>query len=171
MLSLDVWRWHQKISLSILNFPHWIVYFVILQIGLTLTIWGFNRLFLAWVAASRTVEQTMETLFPYLAIATYLFGTLAVGLIGYRRQKNTVEDYFLANRNIGSALMFFTLVATNFSAFFFLGFAGSGYRIGISYYPMMAFGTGFAALSFYYIGYRAWFAGQTKRLHYPSRTH
>ena len=107
-------------------------------------------------------------IFPWIAIAAYLIGTLVVGLWGYRAQKNTVEDYFLANRNIGSLLMFFTLASTNFSAFFFLGFAGAGYRIGLSYYPMMAFGTGFAALSFYYIGYPAWKLGQEKGLITPA---
>lgn len=110
----------------------------------------------------------MEALFPYIAIATYLLGTLGIGLIGYRQQDNTVEDFFLANRSIGPLLLFFTLASTNFSAFFFLGFAGAGYRIGISYYPMMAFGTGFAALSFYYIGYKAWVLGKQKGLITPS---
>ena len=107
-------------------------------------------------------------LFPWIAIAVYLIGTLVVGLLGYRKQSDTVEEYFLANRNIGSILMFFTLASTNFSAFFFLGFAGAGYRIGLSYYPMMAFGTGFAALSFYYIGYPAWRLGQEKGLITPA---
>ncbi|QUY44172.1 sodium:solute symporter family protein [Acaryochloris marina] len=110
----------------------------------------------------------METLIPYIAIATYLLITLGIGLIGYRQQSNTVEDFFLANRNIGPLLLFFTLASTNFSAFFFLGFAGAGYRIGISYYPMMAFGTGFAALSFYYIGYKAWLLGKQKGFITPS---
>ena len=110
----------------------------------------------------------MEAIFPYLAIAVYLLGTLVIGLIGYRQQQNTADDYFLANRNVGPWLMFFTLAATNFSAFFFLGFAGAGYRIGISYYPMMAFGTGFAALSFYYIGVPVWRLGQKHRLITPA---
>ena len=103
----------------------------------------------------------------YLVIAIYLLGTLALGIISYKQQTNTAEDYFLANRQIGTFVLFFTLIATNFSAFFFLGFAGEGYRIGISYYPMMAFGTGFAALSFYYIGYRVWLLGKQENLITP----
>ena len=103
----------------------------------------------------------------YLVIAIYLLGTLGLGLLSYQQQTNTAEDYFLANRKIGTVVLFFTLIATNFSSFFFLGFAGEGYRIGISYYPMMAFGTGFAALSFYYIGYRVWLLGKQNNLITP----
>ena len=51
--------------------------------------------------------------------------------------------------------------------FSFLGFAGAGYRTGISYFPMMAFGTGFAALTFYVIGYRVWLLGKAKGLVTP----
>ena len=106
--------------------------------------------------------MNLELLLPYLTLAVYLLFTLWIGLIGYQSQKNTAEDYFLANRSFGAIVLFFTLSATNFSAFFFLGFAGSGYRIGISYYPMMAWGTGFAALTFYLIGDRVWRLGKQK---------
>ena len=111
--------------------------------------------------------MNLESIIPYIAIAIYLLSTLAIGIVGYQGSKNTVDDYFLANRSLGSVVLFFTLIATNFSAFFFLGFAGAGYRTGISYYPMMAFGTGFAALTFYVIGYRVWLLGKTKGLVTP----
>ncbi|HAC65015.1 MAG TPA: Na+/pantothenate symporter PanF [Cyanothece sp. UBA12306] len=106
--------------------------------------------------------MNLELLIPYITLAIYLLFTLWVGLIGYHSQNNTAEDYFLANRSFGAIILFFTLSATNFSAFFFLGFAGEGYRIGISYYPMMAWGTGFAALTFYTIGHRVWQLGKEK---------
>ncbi len=83
----------------------------------------------------------LENLTPYLFIGAYLLSTLAIGIIGYRSQKNTPEDYFLADRKIGSIVLFFTLIATNFSAFTFLGFSGAGYRIGMSYYPTMGIAT------------------------------
>ena len=109
--------------------------------------------------------MSLELLLP---LAIYLVFTLWVGVAGYRSQKNTAEDYFLANRSLGAIVLFFTLSATNFSAFFFLGFAGSGYRIGLSYYPMMAWGTGFAALTFYYIGDRVWRLGKQFNLITPA---
>ncbi len=98
----------------------------------------------------------------YLIIGVYLFITLLTGFIGYNQSKNTAEDYFLGSRGFGILIMFFTFIATNFSAFFFLGFPGEGYRTGFSYYPMMAFGTALAAVSFFVIGIKTWKLGQTK---------
>jgi len=112
--------------------------------------------------------MTLEKTMPYLVIGIYLLGTLWVGIAGYRRQQNTPDDYFLADRKIGTVVLFFTLIATNFSAFTFLGFSGEGYRIGLSYYPMIAFGTALVALSFYFIGYKVWLLGKEKGLITPS---
>ncbi len=69
--------------------------------------------------------------------------------------ENTPESYFLAGRNVKTIRLFFTILATNFSAFYFLGFAGEGYRIGYAHYSMMAIGS-IAALAFIIIGERAW---------------
>ncbi len=96
----------------------------------------------------------------YLIIGGYLLLTLLVGLFGYRKSQSTPEDFFLAGRGIGAIVLLFTFIASNFSAFYFMGFAGAGYRIGYSYYPMMALGTAFAALAFYLIGYRTWRMGK-----------
>ncbi|NES44079.1 sodium:solute symporter family protein, partial [Moorena sp. SIO2C4] len=112
--------------------------------------------------------MTLDSIIPYVVLAGYLLVTLVVGLVGYRQQKNTPDDYFLADRNMGAILLFFTLIATNFSAFAFLGFSGSGYRIGLSYYGMMGFGTGLIALTFYFIGYRVWLLGNKHGLITPS---
>ncbi len=112
--------------------------------------------------------MTMALIIPYLFIAAYLLGTLWIGVIGYQRQKNTPDDYFLADRKLGPFVLFFTLIATNFSAFTFLGFSGSGYRIGLSYYPMMAFGTALVALTFYLIGHKVWILGKEKGFITPS---
>ena len=97
----------------------------------------------------------------YIIIVAYLILVLAAGFIGYKnKQEQTPDDYFLANRGIGSVIMFFTFIATNFSAFFFLGFAGEGYRTGYAYYAMMAFGTALVALTFYLVGFRVWKLGK-----------
>lgn len=112
--------------------------------------------------------MSFEKLIPYLLLSAYLLFTFWVGITGYRRQQNTPEDYFLADRKIGPVVLFFTLISTNFSAFTFLGFSGAGYRVGISYYPMMAFGTALVALSFYLIGYRVWLLGKENGLITPS---
>jgi SSS family solute:Na+ symporter len=54
------------------------------------------------------------------------------------------------------------MAATNFSAFTIFGFSGEGYRSGYSYYPIMGFGTGFMALTFFIIGRRVWIMGNKR---------
>ncbi len=98
----------------------------------------------------------------YFILIAYIALTFLSSLWGKKEKDETPESYFLANRGLGTLTLFFTLIATNFSAFFFLGFAGEGYRIGYSYYAMMAFGTSFAAISFYLIGNKAWHLGKEK---------
>ncbi len=98
----------------------------------------------------------------FLVIAGYLLLTLVLGVLSFRASKETPTDFFLADRKTGAFVLFFTLIATNFSAFFFLGFAGAGYRIGYSYYGIMAFGTAFVALSFYFLGDKIRILGEKK---------
>ncbi len=93
-------------------------------------------------------------------VMLYLLFTLVVGLVGYRSTEKTPDGYFLAGRRIGPVVLFFTLISTNFSAFYFLGFAGAGYRIGYSYYGIMAFGTALVGLAFYFIGFAVWRLGK-----------
>ncbi|MCK4353130.1 sodium:solute symporter family protein [candidate division WOR-3 bacterium] len=92
----------------------------------------------------------------FLIVLSYLLITLFIGIWGYRFTKKTLSDYFLANRTLGGIVLFFTMAATNFSAFCIFGFSGAGYRIGYAYYPIMSFGTGFMALTFFLIGSRVW---------------
>src|SRR4030066_540797 len=92
--------------------------------------------------------------------ALYLSSLLAIGASAWRRSKRTSEDYFVASRSIGPVVLFLSLAATNFSAFTFFGFAGAAYKFGLAYYGIMAFGTGFMALSFYFIGKKVWQLGK-----------
>ncbi len=85
-------------------------------------------------------------------ILLYLFVMLTIGFIFRKKAKESKVEFFLAGRTLSKLLLFFTMAATNFSAFTIFGFSGAGYRIGYSFYPVMGFGTGFMALSFYIIG-------------------
>ena len=85
-------------------------------------------------------------------VIVYLLLTLVIGVIVRKRAKQNRVEFFLAGRNLTKLTLFFTMAATNFSAFTIFGFSGAGYRIGYSFYPVMGFGTGFMALSFYIIG-------------------
>lgn len=98
----------------------------------------------------------------YIILFIYLSFTFWGSLIGLKGKNNTPESYFLADRNLSTLSLFFTILATNFSAFYFLGFAGEGYKIGYAYYIMMALGTAFASLSFVIIGTKIWDLGKQK---------
>jgi len=96
-----------------------------------------------------------ESIWPRLAIVlVYLAATLAIGLLFRRRSSASREEFFLAGRSVRRLLLFFTMAATNFSAFTIFGLSGAGYRIGYGFYPIMGFGTGFMALGFWVIGSR-----------------
>jgi len=85
-------------------------------------------------------------------IVLYFIFLIILGVVAHKKTKKTPEDYFLANRTFGPVLLFFTLAATNFSAFTFLGFAGNAYKSGFGQYGIMGFGTAIMAIMFYVIG-------------------
>jgi SSS family solute:Na+ symporter len=62
------------------------------------------------------------------------------------------EAYYLAGRSLSGPILLITMAATNFSAFTVYGSSGASYRIGLSFLPIMAFGTGFMAVSMYLLG-------------------
>lgn len=98
----------------------------------------------------------------YVILLTYVAIVFLGSLRGTSENSKTPDGYFLANRNLGTLALFFTILATNFSAFYFLGFAGAGYRVGYAHFIMMALGTGFASISFFIIGTKVWQAGKEK---------
>jgi SSS family solute:Na+ symporter len=85
---------------------------------------------------------------------------IIIGMFAYKKTKKTPEDFFLAGRTFGPVILFFSLAATNFSAFTFLGFAGNAYKTGFGQYGIMAFGTGIMAIMFYIIGRKVWILGK-----------
>lgn len=98
----------------------------------------------------------------YIILLSYLAFIFLGSLIGVKSKDATPESYFLADRNLTTISLFFTILATNFSAFYFLGFAGEGYKVGYAHYVMMALGTAFAGLSFIILGTRVWKIGKIK---------
>jgi SSS family solute:Na+ symporter len=97
-----------------------------------------------------------------LLIISYFTFLILIGIYAHKKTQKTAQDYFLANRTFGPIILFFTLAATNFSAFTFLGFAGKAYDSGFGQYGIMAFGTGFMAIMFYVIGRKVWKLGKEK---------
>ncbi len=95
-------------------------------------------------------------------VIVYFIILIILGLYAHKRTKQTPEDYFLGNRTFGPIILFFTLAATNFSAFTFLGFAGKAYSSGFGQYGIMGFGTAIMAIMFYIIGRKVWKLGKEK---------
>lgn len=88
----------------------------------------------------------------YITVISYFLVILLVGFFSHRYARQSANDFFLGGRNLGPFLLFSTMAATNFSAFTIFGFSGAGYRLGYAFYPLMAFGTGFMAISFCFMG-------------------
>lgn len=101
-------------------------------------------------------------IYVFVSILLFFSALLFLGFLAKRKSVDTAEDYFVAGRSFGPVILFFSLVATNFSAFTFLGFAGKSYTSGFGQYGIMAFGTGFMAISFYVIGRKVWYLGKTR---------
>lgn len=103
-----------------------------------------------------------------LVIIAYFLFVLLLGLLAKSRLKDSPSQYFLAGRSLGSFILLGTMAATNFSAFTVFGASGAGYRDGLSFFPIMAFGTGFMALTFWLVGKRVWRAGRRHDLVTPA---
>ena len=98
---------------------------------------------------------------PVLVIFAYLAIIAFIGSIAYKRSQNNTEDFFLANRSIGSMVFFLSLFATNMTAFAILGSSGQSYRQGIGIYGMMASSSCFMIpLTIFFIGTRLWALGK-----------
>jgi SSS family solute:Na+ symporter len=100
-------------------------------------------------------------------LSSYFAILVGIGFLARRRARGTSEDYFVASRSLPPWVLFLTMAATNFSAFTVFGFSGAGWLHGYAFYPIMAFGTGFMALSFYFIGRPVWQLGREKGLFTP----
>lgn len=97
-----------------------------------------------------------------IVLLSYLILLVALSILARRKITQTPEGYFLANRSLGVLVLFFSLVATNFSAFFFLGFAGAAWKTGFGQYGIMGVGTALVPLAFYLIGRPVWKLGKQK---------
>jgi SSS family solute:Na+ symporter len=104
----------------------------------------------------------------FVIILLYLFLTLFIGVVFRKQAKKNRVEFFLAGRDLSKLLLFFTMAATNFSAFTIFGFSGAGYRIGYSFYPVMGFGTAFMAITFYMIGGKMLFLSKARGYITPS---
>jgi len=103
----------------------------------------------------------------FAVVAAYLGALLLIAFLA-RTRVRSADEYFLAGRSMGAIMLVATMAATNFSAFTVFGVSGAGYRDGLAFLPIMAFGTGFMAVTFLLIGRRVHVIGRTYGLITPS---
>ncbi|PWU12716.1 MAG: hypothetical protein C5B50_20845 [Verrucomicrobia bacterium] len=98
---------------------------------------------------------------PLTVICLYLVAIAIIGSFAFRRSQANTEDFFLANRGVGSMVFFLSLFATNMTAFAILGSSGQAYRQGIGIYGLMASSSCFLIpLTIFFIGTRLWAIGK-----------
>ena len=98
---------------------------------------------------------------PVLVVGIYLVIIAIIGSVAFRRTQSNTEDFFLANRTVGSMVFFLSLFATNMTAFAILGSSGQAYRQGIGIYGLMASSSGLVIpLTIFFIGTRLWALGK-----------
>ncbi|HJM18019.1 MAG TPA: sodium:solute symporter family protein [Candidatus Thalassarchaeaceae archaeon] len=90
----------------------------------------------------------------WIIIMAYIAAMILFAVWARRDFNGDDESYYLASRGISGFVLLITMAATNFSAFTVYGSSGAAYRIGLSFLPIMAFGTGFMSVSMYLIGKR-----------------
>jgi SSS family solute:Na+ symporter len=70
----------------------------------------------------------------WLFVGAYLGSLLVLGWAGYRaRREDTLEDFYLAGRGFGFAVLVLTLYATQYSGNSVFGVAGAAYREGFGW--------------------------------------
>src|SRR5512135_571900 len=98
---------------------------------------------------------------PLFVVGVYLVTIAAIGSAAFRKSQANTEDFFLANRAVGSVVFFLSLFATNMTAFAILGSSGQAYRQGIGIYGLMASSSGLVIpLTIFFIGTRLWALGK-----------
>jgi SSS family solute:Na+ symporter len=98
---------------------------------------------------------------PVIVILAYLALIALIGGVAFKRSQENTEDFFLANRSIGSLVFFLSLFATNMTAFAILGSSGQAYRQGIGIYGLMASSSCLVIpLTIFFIGTRLWALGK-----------
>ena len=98
-----------------------------------------------------------------LIIAAFMIIPLVVGFMAASKSVNTTEDFFIQGRGMGAVAVFFTVAATWWSSFAFLGSNATFYTSGPVYLTALAWNLLFGFM-YYWVGKRVWYLG--KRFNY-----
>ncbi|MFE7629024.1 sodium:solute symporter [Kocuria sp. NPDC057446] len=94
-----------------------------------------------------------------IVIFLFMAIPLAVGFYAATKSQKTSDDYFIQGRGMGSIAVFFTVAATWWSAFAFLGSNASFYVDGPVYLTAFAWNVLFGFL-YFVVGKRIWYLGK-----------
>ncbi len=94
-----------------------------------------------------------------IIIGLFMAIPLAMGMLAKRKSIPTTEDFFVQGRTMGSLAVFFTVAATWWSSFAFLGSNAYFYTRGPVYWTAIAWNLFFGVL-YYLVGKRVWFYGR-----------
>ena len=93
-------------------------------------------------------------------IGLFMLIPLAMGAFAGKKSIPTTEDFFLQGRGMGSVAVFFTVAATWWSAFAFMGSNAFFYLKGPLYWTAIAWNILFGIL-YFVVGKRVWYLGKT----------
>lgn len=93
-------------------------------------------------------------------VFVYLILVIYVGIFAFRR-KESKEEFFVANRSLGTFVFLMSLFGSNMTAFAILGSSGLASRLGVGVYGLMASISGIIIpMSIFLIGTRLWSIGK-----------
>ncbi|MDO4544759.1 MAG: sodium:solute symporter family protein [Bacillota bacterium] len=107
-----------------------------------------------------------QNIMALLIIALFMLIPLAMGAIAGRKSIPTTEDYFVQGRGMGSVAVFFTVAATWWSAFAFMGSNSWFFLEGPLYWTAIAWNIFFGVL-YFVIGKKVWYFGKLNNLITP----
>ena len=100
---------------------------------------------------------------PAIVVFIYLAAVVYIGVFAFRRSRGHqgAEDYFLANRSLGTFVFLMSLFGTNMTAFAILGSSGHAFSNGIVTFGLMASSSGLVIpLTIFLCGTRVWALGK-----------
>lgn len=100
-----------------------------------------------------------QNVIALLVIGFFMIFPLAIGFVARSKSRSTAEDYFIQSRAMGGIAVFFSVAATWWSAFAFLGSNGYFYTTGPMYWTAIAWNVLFGVL-YYGVGKKIWYMGK-----------
>jgi len=109
----------------------------------------------------------VQNISAIVILAAFMLIPLYMGMVAGKKSMPTTEDFFVQGRAMGSIAVFFTVAATWWSSFAFLGSNAYFYSKGPVYWTAIAWNLLFGIL-YYSFGKRIWFYGKENNYITPS---